>query len=366
MCKLSAYFIFFIFLWFNVDLSNVVIKSYEHFSNSNEHVCVDLSGKWVAIESNSLGTHSTSDFQRIESDEVFPIFYDKYRQVQWKPSNSLPKCRLLRHFNRTSLQRCLISRNSGVMMSGDSTMRELWEQIASGLLEFPNIDTVTTPQHHCDAQLGYGCFSCLNGCKSKDFAINPFTNTHWMDWEVPLSFDIDSKHDYSSTLPPHGPRISFTWKPDFFSIEEITRFETATALEHVQWDAIVFNKGAHLAKELVELSSNTYDEYNTWESLVTVQSQQLADFIKKTFGSKKSTLLFWRESYYNHKELRVEEQLILQRRITRKIFEEAGFIILPGYDITGPESNVMRGVDGIHQHESVRSLIVDMILSHLC
>jgi hypothetical protein len=191
-------------------------------------------------------------------------------------------------------------------MSGDSTMRELREQIATALLGFPNIDTVTTPQHHCDAQLGYGCFSCLNGCKSKDFVINPFTKNHWMDWEVPLSFDIDSKHDYSSTLPLHGPRISFTWKPDFFSIEEITRFETSTILEGVKWDAIVFNKGDHLAKELVELSSNTYDEYNTWERLVTVQSQRLADYIKKSFGST-STLLFWRESYYNHKELRGEE-----------------------------------------------------------
>jgi len=219
------------------------------------------------------------------------------------------------------------------------------------------------PQHECDAERGYGCFSCLNGCKSKDFKELPFCVTHWMDWEIPLLTNVSgSERDYNFKTPIQGPKISFTWKPDFFSIEEISRFETATTVEKAKWEAIVVNKGIHLAKELSSLE--VFENQNTWNVMVTTQAQKLANHLRNIFASSR-TLLFWRETYYNHKVSLVEDLLYHQRSITRDIFEEAGFIILPGFDITSPDSSVIRG-DGIHQHESVKSLIIDMILSHIC
>jgi len=232
------------------------------------------------------------------------------------------------------------------------------------MLGYPSKDsTMTSPQHKCDADRGFGCFSCLNGCKSKDFKELPFCAAHWMDWEIPLlENESGSERNYNFKMPIQGPKNSFTWKPDFFSIEEISRFETATTLEKAKWDAIVVNKGIHLAKELSSLEM--FENQNTWNVLVATQAQNLANHLRNIFASSR-TLLFWRETYYNHKVSIVEDLLYHQRSITCDIFEEAGFIILPAFDITSPNISVIRG-DGIHQHESVRSLIVDMILSHIC
>jgi len=183
-----------------------------------------------------------------------------------------------------------------------------------------------------------------------------------MDWEIPLlTNESGSERDYNFKTPIQGPRISFTWKPDFYSIEEISRFETATTLEDTKWAAIVVSKGVHLAKELAALEM--FDQI-TWDNLVKVQAQRLAYYLRNAFAMSK-TLLFWRESYFHHKDQKFEDLLERQRGITRDIFGETGFIIMPGFDLTGPDSGVIRG-DGTHQHDSVRSLIIDMILSHIC
>jgi len=327
----------------------------------SERQCVDLKGRWITEGFNISSANENSDLPRIS--EIFPIFKGDH-QVQWQPSYTNTNCLRLRHFNGAALRHCLLSRDRGIMMSGDSTNREVWEYIATNMFGYPSIDsTMTSPQHKCDADRGYGCFSCLNGCKSKDFKELSFSATHWMDWEIPLLVnESGSELDYNFKTPMQGPRISFTWKPDFFSIEEISRFETATTVEGAKWDAVLVNKGVHLAKELSSLEM--FENQNTWNVMVATQAQKLADHLRSIFASSR-TLLFWRETYYNHKVSIIEDFLDHQRSITHDIFEEAGFIILPGFDITSPDSSVIRG-DGIHQHESVRSLIIDMILSHIC
>jgi len=345
-----------------INVSNKLFLSFINLTKDGEHQCVDLQGQWVTKDFKTSKKQEDSD---PTLSDVFPIFAGDH-QVQWKPSNLERQCRRLRHFNRAALNRCLVSRDSSIMMSGDSTTREVWEYIATNMLGYPNIDTmIMNPQHHCDAELGYGCFSCQNGCKSKDFKETPFCVSHWMDWEIPVAMMEESGIDrnYNFQIPIRGPQISFTWKPDMFSLEEISRFETATKLEEVKWGAILVNKGVHLAKELSSLE--LFDNQNVWDALVSTQAKQMANHLKKVFATSK-TLFFWRESYYNHKDSKAEELLARHRGITRVIFEDAGFIILPGFNITSPESNVVKGKDGLHQHESVQSLIVDMILSHIC
>ena len=86
----------------------------------------------------------------------------------------------------------------------------------------------------------------------------------------------------------HGNLISLVLK----------KFLDLRHVEKAKWGAILVNKGINLAKELSSLEM--FENQNIWNVMVATQARKLANHLRNIFASSR-TLLFWRETYYNHK-----------------------------------------------------------------
>ncbi len=310
----------------------------------------------------------------LEEAGAFPAFESGGGLVRWEPAPAAPPaagtasaaaapaaapaCKTLRHFTQEDKRQCLVERG-GLLLLGDSTSRELLAHevallnASEGELGYPAV-------FPCSASQGLGCYSCKRGCICRDLGFRadepPVLHGHkslayWLDIGVGVA---------------EGRNITFSWKPDAFSLEEMNRLQGIQDLEQrgeLSYGLIVASKGVHAAFDVEECSmepscDSLYDKDRRLQAMVDL-SRQLAAYLAQQFPDK---LLVWRHSYVNPLSPGIEAMLARLRAETDVVFREAGFEVIPAH-LLGSGEAAPPAHDGTHQHEAVKSLVMDGLLS---
>jgi len=295
---------------------------------------------------------------------------------------------LPRHFSAAAARYCLSDPSQGIYMSGDSTTRELFEFLIRLVQDTgPTAETL----YACDPMAGYGCYTCRRGCKHQWFKADTELHWQWMDRDVRVFSDGDREEFQSharlasapipspTPLRPLAPGawLSYAWKPEFWSPEEDARLLAMVGAPGgrpygANYSLVVASKGVHLAADAEEDGVPGPYEFSRVMEMSVAQGRAFGAAVARTFPRAH---FLWRDSYWNNMDAKKEAFLAQLRDVTTPVFTEGeaaggrNFTLLPGFAITygaSIEGIAPPSTDGTHQPEEVKSLLVDLILNHVC
>ena len=242
-------------------------------------------------------------------------------------------CKQPRSFDISTISSCVHGSEGRIVFLGGSTTRELLEYMSSTF----NSSLVRLP---CNFSLAHGCFDCARGCK---------TSYYWaskqLDW-VDLELSIGNW------------QLEFSWKPEMFSLDDIRRLEYLRREKYVK--AIVVHKGIHDTYDWLDFLNQTGMPFELFEEEIVTRARALAKKLKMSFPRSE---LFWRDAYHNWKDPPRERISQRLRDLTTPIFSSHNFTVIPGHELSWQS---IPSIDGIHQHPSVRQLVLDAVFDRVC
>ena len=233
---------------------------------------------------------------------------------------------------------CLGARN--VLFMGDSSIRNLFNKLCDHL-------KVEAQRHPCNMRMGWGCHDCVRGCHSPEY----FESQKQLNW-----------HDaYAVTAA--GMRLTYTWKPEMLTADDIIFLKSFTALNDGIMAAVVVHKGVHEALDLQRaLKPGIYPE-DEFTLEISARAEVLARSLKEYFPN---AALFWKEAYHNVKDAEVEGLNQRLRLPVEACFRQQGFYMLPGHHVSKTANVYYPENDGFHPHKSVDDVMISMIADVLC
>ena len=169
---------------------------------------------------------------------------------------------------------------------------------------------------------------------------------------------MDWQDAYAVT--PAGTHISFTWKPEMLTADDIIFLKRYSGPKDNSVDAVIVHKGIH---EVIDWQQQLKPSNYTTHALeleISARAEILAETLRGRFPH---SALFWRDAYYNGKDAELEAINNKLGPIIKAIFSQQGFQVLPGHHVS---KNSNMEYDGVHPHNSVGNVMISMIASVLC
>ena len=127
-------------------------------------------------------------------------------------------------------------------------------------------------------------------------------------------------------------------------------------------DATVIHKGVHDVHNWFEWLQAYMPEELYWNE-IKARTSMLIETTKRNFPD---AVLFWRDIYYHHADDNIEEMNVRMRQLTNPLFQQHGFVVLPGFNVSSTVPERHRSQDGLHQSSAVKETILSMIACTLC
>lgn len=233
--------------------------------------------------------------------------------------------------------RCLAAKH--LLFIGGSTTRNIFTTLCRHL----NVEVLHRP---CNLSMGWGCHDCHRGCRHPDFIALP--NSGWQD-------------AYATT--PTGTQMTFSWKPEMLTIDDITFLKRYTGSDDNRIDAVIVHKSIHDIVNFVQHFQPINWTFHDFEVELSARAELLAESLKGQFPS---STLFWRDAFYNGKDAELEMIGSRLRPGLQAIFKAEGFHILPGHHVSKTANRYGYQDDGFHPHDAVYDVMISMIADVLC
>ena len=158
-----------------------------------------------------------------------------------------------------------------------------------------------------------------------------------------------------------GVHLDYSWKPEMFSLDDVILLQRHAESPHP--DAILIHKGVHDVHNWLEHLQAAHMPEELYWNEIQVRTSMLIESTKRTLPN---TALFWRDIYHHHADSQREELNAKMRHLTTPLFQQQGFVVLPGYNVSKGVPEVHKSPDGMHQTAAVRDVMLSMIACTLC
>ena len=251
----------------------------------------------------------------------------KWFNGTWSAACDLPK---------DPFTHCLARKD--ILLIGDSTTRhfifmlsEKWE--------------VELKRHPCNLSLGHGCFDCEMGCHNK------------------LLYGADGGRDWEdlSLVSPAGYTVWFSWKAELFSVDDIM-FLQHLKRSRARFDVVFVHKGTHAA-----FHWDSWQHSGMPKGLFLEESRVRATLYARMLAAQfPKARLIYRDIYHNHIDAGKNAIHDMVRAAITPVFNQQGFVLLPGHDVMAAAPKELSHEDGIHPKEPVIEALMLMMASIFC
>ena len=172
------------------------------------------------------------------------------------------------------------------------------------------------------------------------------------------------QRDHKAYFAPLNLTISFSWKPNIFTLDDRIMLDRYIRGELPHPDLVFLHKTSH---DAFQRFSN-YKDWDTtdYEKYINGRSQQMVDAYDEVFSD---VPIFWRAPFYQDQYVAdgTLNKLMLQiEKATRPHLERKNIRVLETYSILDPLRGAPKLVDILHPYIFVNYILLDAALSTIC